>query len=156
MLTAGAPPSIPTGNGIPIAGPGQSRIAAGQNCAAGHNHAISGALALPRVQKEGVTMRVVLGAAFAAAIALAMPAANAANVDLSTITCKQFVNLDKDNIAVYITWLDGYYKDEDDPPVIDFDSFQKNSQALGQFCHEHPDDGLITAADQSFGKKKKK
>ena len=99
-------------------------------------------------------LRTVFGAACAAAIAFAAPAL-AANVDLSTITCKQFLALDKDNIAVYITWLDGYYKNEDDPPVIDFDSFQKNSQALGQYCGGHPDEGLITAADQSFGKKKK-
>lgn len=99
--------------------------------------------------------RILLGAAVAVAAVLAGPGANAANVDLSTITCKQFLGLSKDNIAVYITWLDGYYKEENDPPVIDFDSFQKNSEALGQFCGGHPDDGLITAADQSFGKKKK-
>ena len=99
-------------------------------------------------------LRIVLAAASAAAIAFASPTF-AANVDLSTITCKQFLALDKDNIAVYITWLDGYYKEENDPPVIDFDSFQKNSQALGQYCGSHPDEGLITAADQSFGKKKK-
>ena len=98
--------------------------------------------------------RIVLAAASATAIAFVSPTF-AANVDLSTITCKQFLALDKDNIAVYITWLDGYYKEENDPPVIDFDSFQKNSQALGQYCGSHPDEGLITAADQSFGKKKK-
>ena len=100
-------------------------------------------------------MRVLFGAACVAAMALAAPAVSAADIDLSTITCKKFLDLDKDNIAVYITWLDGYYKEEKDPPVIDFDSFQKNAQALGQFCRDHPDDGLITAADQTFGKKKK-
>lgn len=99
-------------------------------------------------------MRILLAAGIAAVTAFAAPAF-AANVDLSTITCKQFLGLSKDNIAVYITWLDGYYKNEDDPPVIDFDSFQKNSQALGEYCGGHPDEGLITAADQSFGKKKK-
>jgi acid stress chaperone HdeB len=99
-------------------------------------------------------IRVLFGAAFVAVMMLAA-SANAADIDLSTITCKKFLDLDKDNIAVYITWLDGYYKEEKDPPVIDFDSFQKNAQALGQFCRDHPDDGLITAADQTFGKKKK-
>ncbi|HEX3536427.1 MAG TPA: HdeA/HdeB family chaperone [Stellaceae bacterium] len=100
-------------------------------------------------------MRVLFGAALMAAAVIAAPSVNAENVDLSTITCKQFGSLSKDNIAVYITWLDGYYKEESDPPVIDFDSFQKNSQALGEYCGKHPDEGLITAADQSFGKKKK-
>ena len=100
-------------------------------------------------------MRVLFGAACVAVMTLTASTVNAADIDLSTITCKKFLDLDKDNIAVYITWLDGYYKEENDPPVIDFDSFQKNAQALGQFCRDHPDDGLITAADQTFGKKKK-
>jgi acid stress chaperone HdeB len=99
--------------------------------------------------------RTLLALAAVAAIGFAAPPLEAANIDLSTIPCKQFLELDKDNIAVYITWLDGYYKEEDDPPVIDFDSFQKNAEALGQFCREHPDDGLITAADKTFGKRKK-
>jgi acid stress chaperone HdeB len=100
-------------------------------------------------------MRLPFAAALIAAAVMAALSASAADVDLSTISCKQFVALDKDNIAVYITWLDGYYKEENDPPIINFDSFQKNSQALGEYCGSHPDEGLITAADQSFGKKKK-
>lgn len=90
----------------------------------------------------------------AAAMLFAVPA-SAANLDLSTVKCKDFLSSGKDNIAVIITWLDGYYKEENDPPVMDFDSFGKNSESLGKFCGEHPDDGLITAADKTFGKKKK-
>jgi acid stress chaperone HdeB len=36
---------------------------------------------------------------------------------LSTIKCKEFVSSGKDNIAIIITWLDGYYKEKDDPPI---------------------------------------
>src|ERR1700722_7453770 len=78
--------------------------------------------------------------------------ANAASLDLSTIKCKDFVADSKDNIAIIITWLDGYYKEKDDPPVIDFDKFTTNSAKLGKFCGENPDLGLITAADKTLGK----
>ena len=66
------------------------------------------------------------------------------------IKCADFVKAGKDNIAVIITWLDGYYKDPDAPPVIDFDKFQKNSEKLGKYCGENPDSGLITAADKTL------
>lgn len=94
----------------------------------------------------------VLGALLTAAILVAAPAAFADKLDLSTIKCKEFVSSSKDNIAVIITWLDGYYKDKDDPAIIDFDKFTKNSEKLGKYCGENPNDGLITAADQVMGK----
>lgn len=87
----------------------------------------------------------------AAAMLLAAPAA-AANLDLSTVKCKDFLTAGKDNIAVIITWLDGYYKEKDDPPVIDFEKFSASSEKLAKFCAENPDNGLITAADKTLGK----
>ena len=90
----------------------------------------------------------------AAALLLAAPA-GAANLDLSTVKCQDFLTAGKDNIAVIITWLDGYYKEENDPPVIDLESFSKNSEKLAKFCQENLNNGIITAADQTFGKKKK-
>ena len=87
------------------------------------------------------------------ALLFAAPAAYADKLDLSTIKCADFVKAGKDNIAVIITWLDGYYKDPDAPPVIDFDKFQKNSEKLGKYCGENPDSGLITAADKTLGGK---
>jgi acid stress chaperone HdeB len=89
-----------------------------------------------------------IGAALIAGLLLAAPATAGDKLDLSTIKCKDFVSSSKDNIAVIITWLDGFYKEQDAPPVIDFDKFKANSEKLGKYCGENPDDGLITAADQ--------
>ena len=90
----------------------------------------------------------VFGAVLLTALLLTAPAAFADKLDLSTIKCKDFVSSSKDNIAVIITWLDGFYKEQDAPPIIDFDKFKANSEKLGKYCGENPDDGLITAADQ--------
>jgi acid stress chaperone HdeB len=87
----------------------------------------------------------------AAAMLLAAPA-GAANLDLSTVKCKEFLSSGQDNIAVIITWLDGYYKEKDDPPIINFDKFGANSEMLAKFCAENPENGLITAADKTLGK----
>ena len=74
------------------------------------------------------------------------------DIDLSTWTCQQFVAANKDDIGVILAWLDGYYKDEDDPPVIDTTKFVDNAKKLGEYCAAHPDIGLITATDKLFQK----
>jgi acid stress chaperone HdeB len=93
---------------------------------------------------------------FAAALAAALLAccniASAEQIDLSTWTCKKFQSADKDEIGVILAWLDAYYKDEDDPPVIDTDKFVANAKKLGAYCSEHPTIGLITATDKLFKK----
>jgi hypothetical protein len=43
-----------------------------------------------------------------------------------------------------------YYKDQDDPPVIGTHEFVENAKKLGEYCGDHPDQGLITAADKVF------
>ncbi len=92
----------------------------------------------------------------AAALAAAMLAwcapGHAEDIDLSTWTCRQFQSASRDDIGVILAWLDGYYKDEDDPPVIDTTQFVANAKKLGDYCAAHPDIGLITATDKLFQK----
>jgi acid stress chaperone HdeB len=87
----------------------------------------------------------------AAALAWNTPG-NAGNIDLSTWTCQQFQSASRDDVAAILAWLDGYYKDEDDPPVVDTDRFAADAQRLGEYCAAHPDIGLITATDKLFQK----
>ena len=44
-------------------------------------------------------------------------AARAEKIDFSTTTCKQFMEGHKESIGIILAWLDGYYLEEDDPPV---------------------------------------
>jgi acid stress chaperone HdeB len=79
-------------------------------------------------------------------------AARAEKIDFSTTTCKQFMEGHKDTISVVLAWLDGYYRDENDPPIFDTDRFEENAKKLGAYCATHPTIGLITATDELFGK----
>jgi acid stress chaperone HdeB len=72
-------------------------------------------------------------------------------IDLSAQTCKQFQASSPDEIKIILAWLDGYYKDEKDPPVIDTDKFVANAKKLGEYCSANPTIGLITATDKLFG-----
>jgi acid stress chaperone HdeB len=55
--------------------------------------------------------------------------------DLSLITCKQFFEYSKDNLSsLMLMWLDGYYSEDDAPPIVDFDKMTENSKKLGEYC----------------------
>ena len=93
-----------------------------------------------------------IAVAIAATLLAAATPVRAADIDLSTWTCKQFASASKDDIGAILAWLDGYYKSEDDPPVIDTSKFVDNAKKLGDYCAAHPDLGLITATDKLFQK----
>jgi acid stress chaperone HdeB len=89
--------------------------------------------------------------ASAAALLACCSVASAEKIDLPTWTCKKFQSASKEEIAVILAWLDGYYTDEDDPPIIDTERLAANAKKLGEYCSAHPDMGLITATDKLLG-----
>jgi acid stress chaperone HdeB len=96
-------------------------------------------------------MKFAFVALLSAPFALSTSPARAEVIDLSTMTCKKFVDSSKEEISIILTWLDAYYKDEDDPPVIDTEKFANNAKKLGAYCGANPTIGLITATDKLFG-----
>jgi len=73
-------------------------------------------------------------------------------IDLSTWTCQKFQAAQKEEIGIILAWLDGYYREESDPAVIDTEKFVANAKKLGAYCTANPNVGLITAMDALFKK----
>jgi|KBSMisStaDraftv2_1062788.scaffolds.fasta_scaffold2160464_2 acid stress chaperone HdeB len=92
-------------------------------------------------------MRRLFAAGFLSA-SLFASAASAQVVDISTIKCKEFVDSDKERISYIMMWLAGYYMDEDDPAVIDFDRMKRQTEKLVTYCTQNPTLGVITAAER--------
>ncbi|MFA6266213.1 MAG: HdeA/HdeB family chaperone [Pseudolabrys sp.] len=82
----------------------------------------------------------------AAALLAPLPV-SAQQLDLSTITCKDFISSDKGTIGLILMWLEGYYSDQDAKPIVDFDKMKENGGKLGEYCGKNPSHSLITAAD---------
>jgi acid stress chaperone HdeB len=85
----------------------------------------------------------------AAAIAAATPA-HSQQLDLSTITCKQFLELNQQSVSLILMWMAGYYADQDAPPVVDFDKMKEDATKLAGYCAKNPGVGLITAAEETI------
>lgn len=87
-----------------------------------------------------------------AAMSVGPAPASAQVIDLSSIRCSEFFEGPQERIRSAVTWLDGYYQGEDEPPVVDFDRIRKKTDALAGYCANHPTHGIITAADEVLGK----
>jgi acid stress chaperone HdeB len=99
-----------------------------------------------------IIMKTILSIAFAAALMLSSATANATVLDLSTMTCKQFVDSDKDTIAMVLTWMDGWYKGDSDEAIIDTDVFVANAKKFGEYCGKNPTISIVNAAEAILGK----
>jgi acid stress chaperone HdeB len=89
--------------------------------------------------------------AAAASFTLAAAPAQAVVLDLSTVTCKQFIEGDKDQIAMVLTWLDGWYKGDEDEAIIDTDVFVANAKKFGSYCAANPTISVVNAAEKILG-----
>jgi acid stress chaperone HdeB len=92
-----------------------------------------------------------LSAVLLMAAALAAAPAQAQKLDLTTVTCKSFLD-SKDSMPLIVMWLTGFYTDEDDTPIIDLDKLKSDTQKLIEACTKDPSLELISAAESVFDK----
>ena len=88
----------------------------------------------------------------AAGLALSSAPAHAVVLDLSTMSCKQFIEGGEDTIKMVLTWMDGWYKGDSDEAIIDTDVFIENARKFGTFCAKNPSISIVNAAEKILGK----
>jgi acid stress chaperone HdeB len=97
-------------------------------------------------------MKITGAALFAATLLLSQAPAHAVVLDLSTLSCKQFIEGGEDEIKMVLTWMDGWYKGDEDNAIIDTDVFVANAKKFGTYCGTNPNVSIVTAADEVLGK----
>ena len=78
--------------------------------------------------------------------------ARAEVLDLSTMSCKQFVESGDDMIKLVLIWMDGWYKGDSDEAIIDTDVFTQNAKKFGSYCALNPTVSIVNAAEKVLGK----
>jgi hypothetical protein len=84
---------------------------------------------------------------FVGLLFVAASSAAAEDLDFSKIKCKDFISAPKDQISIILTWLEGYYTKETDPPILYADKTVKDAQNLSAYCNAHGDDDIIKAGE---------
>ena len=97
-------------------------------------------------------MRMILGVALAIAL-MTVGSASAQIVNMNTVTCNDFIGFKRDTAFAIVMWLDAYYRDEDDPPIIEFEKMRHKAARLTVSCSQNPTHSLTTAAERIMGGK---
>ena len=94
--------------------------------------------------------RFLFAALFLAALFAVAAAADAQSLDLSKITCKEFLDSDKTRKDLIIAWLDGYCLDQNTMgPVMKHDKCAADLQKLSDYCTPNPTLDVIAAAEKT-------
>jgi acid stress chaperone HdeB len=86
------------------------------------------------------------------ALAVAVGAVHGQAINLSTLKCKDFIELPKETIASLTVWLDGYYTDEEDAALFEPDKLKTKTEKLTAFCAQNPKIGVMAAAEGVMAK----
>jgi acid stress chaperone HdeB len=97
-------------------------------------------------------MKLRLLAAVSVALLAGAPAAQAQVVDISKLSCKEFVGLKPDAMVMLWAWLYGYYADQEADPIVDFNKLTAKGQALAESCQKTPDKDIISVAEDIYEK----
>jgi acid stress chaperone HdeB len=87
-------------------------------------------------------------------IVTVLPAKAQITLDVSKITCRQFllgkVGASTRSVA---NWLSGYYNGKRDNTVIEVGSMRKNERELERYCRQHSEMNVMDAAKEALGGK---
>jgi acid stress chaperone HdeB len=75
------------------------------------------------------------------------------DLELSSLTCSDFLSSDADTASKIMFWLGGYYTYEDDPPIIGLKRIEDRGQQIKQYCADHPSMTLLSASEIFMDKK---
>jgi HdeA/HdeB family len=68
-------------------------------------------------------------------------------IDLSAMTCRDFMASDQAKSTVILAWFLGFYGEEEDPQVIDLGKLEAARTQFADFCKQQPNFRMTVAAE---------
>jgi acid stress chaperone HdeB len=94
----------------------------------------------------------------AAVLLLTLGSANAqtpeglgAKSDLTTLNCKDALNMNRSDMLIVLAYLQAHYRPKDARPIIDTEKLAADGLRLKGYCDANPQKTVIEAADALFG-----
>ena len=90
-----------------------------------------------------------IGACALSLAALSIPAKAQVIVDLSLVTCGQYMGKDRDTQDVIAAWMSGYYNAAKNQGMVDLSRFERNRKAVEKYCKTHKLETLMSAIQRN-------
>jgi acid stress chaperone HdeB len=82
-------------------------------------------------------------------IGAAIPAKAQVVIDMSLITCKEFMGSDPDRKELIASWMSGYFSASKDLHVRDFGYVARNRRVVENYCKKRPGETLMSAIQKN-------
>ena len=80
-----------------------------------------------------------------------IPAQTQVTLDVSKITCEEYL-MDTITFSQYVVmWLSGYYNGKRNNTIIEPDAVKKNEEKVSLYCYQHRDATVMDAAKNVLG-----
>jgi acid stress chaperone HdeB len=80
---------------------------------------------------------------------VAVPAKAQVVVEMSRITCGQFIDYSFDRQEVIGAWMSGFFNASQDRKILDITRYQENSKRVSDYCKKHRKEPLMSAIQRS-------
>jgi hypothetical protein len=77
------------------------------------------------------------------------PAGGQVKIDMSLITCGQYLSSDAERQETIAYWMSGYFRASRSQPVFDFQRFANNKKAVASYCKKRRDETLMSAIQKN-------
>jgi len=82
-------------------------------------------------------------------VGAAIPAKAQVVIDMSLITCKEFMNADPERQELVASWMSGYFSASKNINVLDFGYVARNKKVVGNYCKKRPGETLMSAIQRN-------
>lgn len=90
-----------------------------------------------------------IGACTVSLAVLSNPANAQVIVDLSLVTCGQYIGRDRDTQDVIAAWMSGYFNAAKNQSMVDLARFKRNRKAVEKYCKTHKLETLMSAIQRN-------
>ena len=82
-------------------------------------------------------------------VGAAIPAKAQVVIDMSLITCKEFMNAGPERQELVASWMSGYFSASKNINVLDFGYVARNKRVVGNYCKKRPGETLMSAIQRN-------
>ena len=95
-------------------------------------------------------MRKVAVVAAAMVAGAAMPAKAQVVIEMSAVTCQDYLKSDPEQQAMLASWLSGYYHASKNVATMDLRKAKGNVKVVTKYCKSHKKETLMTAVEKKL------
>jgi len=70
-------------------------------------------------------------------------------IDMSLITCKQYLSSDAERKEIIGAWMSGYFRASTGQTIFDFQRFASNTRSVGNYCKKNGGETLMSAIQKN-------